>query len=69
MKPKNKKPQQKLQTKSEVKKLNPWVMIAVGFVFVAVMGKFIIAAGIMSIIGFTSGKVVKRLRERREASC
>jgi hypothetical protein len=66
MKPKTKKPQKPQQ---RVSKKHLYAMGIVGFGFLAIFGKFIIAAGIMSIIGFTSGKVVKRLQERREASC
>lgn len=40
---------------------------AVTIGFITIFGKFIIAAGIVSIIAFTSGKIVKRIQERRAA--
>jgi len=65
-----KKKKQNQQTVPSKKSRKPlYAAIGVGMVFIAIIGKFIAVVGVVSIIGFTSGKVVKRLNERKNVSC
>jgi hypothetical protein len=44
------------------------IMSVLALPVIAIVGKVAIATGVVSVVGYTSGKIFKRLQDRRNAS-